>query len=172
MRNPAITDQLHCLLSLWAQLAWSRDASRPSVLPPTTVQPALASAHLGRGGGRPALSVSLQPKRFRLDGRHRRAIRPHGYGFMDGRGNNLIHLDLRRPQPPTPRSSAIRCTVVGGEWLMGRPLLGVCFVAEDPKKNTFERSSQKQAPKLLSIKLRHKDRSQDEGSNRLKDELT
>jgi hypothetical protein len=53
-----------------------------------------------------------------------------------------------------------------------RVLLGVCFVAEDPKKNTFERSSQKQAPKLLSIKLRHKDRSQDEGSNRLKDELT
>jgi hypothetical protein len=51
-------------------------------------------------------------------------------------------------------------------------LLGVCFIAEDPKKNTFERSSQKQAPKLLSIKLRHKDRSQDEGSNRLKDELT
>jgi hypothetical protein len=51
-------------------------------------------------------------------------------------------------------------------------LLGVCFVAEDPKKNTFERSSQKQAPKLLSIKLRHKDKYQDEGSNRLKDELT
>jgi hypothetical protein len=51
-------------------------------------------------------------------------------------------------------------------------LLGVCFVAEDSKKNTFERSSQKQAPKLLSIKLRHKDKSQDEGSNRLKDELT
>ena len=51
-------------------------------------------------------------------------------------------------------------------------LLGVCFVAEDPKKNTFEGSSQKQAPKLLSIKLRHKDRSQDEGPNRLKDELT
>jgi hypothetical protein len=51
-------------------------------------------------------------------------------------------------------------------------LLGVCFVAKDPKKNTFERSSQKQAPKLLSIKLRHKDKSQDEGSNRLKDELT
>jgi hypothetical protein len=51
-------------------------------------------------------------------------------------------------------------------------LLGVCFVAEDPKKNTFERSSQKQASKLLSIKLRHKDKSQDEGSNRLKDELT
>jgi hypothetical protein len=45
-------------------------------------------------------------------------------------------------------------------------LLGVCFVAEDPKKNTFERSSQKEAPKLLSIKLRHKDKSQDEGSNR------
>jgi hypothetical protein len=51
-------------------------------------------------------------------------------------------------------------------------VLGVCFVAEDPKKNTFERSSQKQAPKLLSVKLRHKDKSQDEGSNRLKDELT
>jgi hypothetical protein len=51
-------------------------------------------------------------------------------------------------------------------------LLGVCFVAEDPKKNTFERSSKKQAPKLLSIKLRHKDKSQDEGLNRLKDELT
>jgi hypothetical protein len=47
-------------------------------------------------------------------------------------------------------------------------LLGVCFVAEDPKKNTFKRSSQKQAPKLLSIKLRHKDKSQDEGSNDLK----
>jgi hypothetical protein len=52
-------------------------------------------------------------------------------------------------------------------------LLGVCFVAEDPKKkNTFERSYQKQAPKLLFIKLRHKDKSQDEGSNRLRDELT
>jgi hypothetical protein len=51
-------------------------------------------------------------------------------------------------------------------------LLGVCFVAEDPKKNSFERSSQKQAPKLLSVQLRHKDKSQDEGSNRLKDELT
>jgi hypothetical protein len=51
-------------------------------------------------------------------------------------------------------------------------LLGVCFVAKDPKKNTFERSSQKQAPKLLSIKLRHKNKSQDEGSNQLKDELT
>jgi transposase InsO family protein len=51
-------------------------------------------------------------------------------------------------------------------------VLGVCFVAEDPKKNTFERSSQKQTPKLLSTKLRHKDKSQDEGSNRLKDELT
>jgi hypothetical protein len=53
-----------------------------------------------------------------------------------------------------------------------KKLLGVCFIAEDPKKNTFERFSRKQAPKLLSIKLRHKDRSQDEGSNRLKDELT
>jgi hypothetical protein len=51
-------------------------------------------------------------------------------------------------------------------------LLGVCNVAEDPKKNTFERSSQKQALKLLPIKLQHENRSQDEGSNRLKDELT
>jgi hypothetical protein len=52
-------------------------------------------------------------------------------------------------------------------------LLGVCFVAEDPKKeNTFGRSSQEQAPKLLPIELRHNDISQDEGSNRLKDGLT
>jgi hypothetical protein len=51
-------------------------------------------------------------------------------------------------------------------------MLGVCFVAEDPKKNTFETSSEKQAPKLLSVKLRHKDKSQDEGVNRLKDEVS
>jgi hypothetical protein len=40
------------------------------------------------------------------------------------------------------------------------------------KENTFGRSSQEQAPKLLPIELRHNDRSQDEGSNRLKDGLT
>jgi hypothetical protein len=51
-------------------------------------------------------------------------------------------------------------------------MLGVCFVAEDPKEmNTFGRSSPKQ-PKLSTIKLRHSDMSQDEGVNRLKDEMT
>jgi hypothetical protein len=41
------------------------------------------------------------------------------------------------------------------------------------KENTFGRSSdQEQAPKLLPIELWHNDRSQDEGPNRLKDELT
>ena len=52
-------------------------------------------------------------------------------------------------------------------------LLGVCLVAEDPK----ERKHLRQillgaAPKLLPIKLRHSDRSLDEGANRLKDGLT
>jgi hypothetical protein len=52
-------------------------------------------------------------------------------------------------------------------------LLGVCFVAKDPvRTNTFGRSSQKAVPKLSSIKLRHKWMSQDEGVNRLKDEMT
>jgi hypothetical protein len=41
-------------------------------------------------------------------------------------------------------------------------LLGVCFVAEDPVKAV---------PKLSSIKLRHSGMSQDEGVNRLKDEM-
>jgi hypothetical protein len=63
--------------------------------------------------------------------------------------------------------SGTSCEAFGGELDLFKPPL-----FEDPKKNTFERSSQKQARKLLSIKLRHKDRSQDEGSNRLKDELT
>jgi hypothetical protein len=52
-------------------------------------------------------------------------------------------------------------------------LLGVCFVAEDPvRRNTFGRSSQKAVPKLSFIKLRHRHMSQDEGVNRLKDEMT
>jgi hypothetical protein len=52
-------------------------------------------------------------------------------------------------------------------------LLGVCFVAEDPvRRNTFGRSSQKAVPKLSSIKLRHSNMSQDEGVNRLEDEMT
>jgi hypothetical protein len=52
-------------------------------------------------------------------------------------------------------------------------LLGVCFIAKDPvRRNTFGRSSQKAVPKLSSIKLRHSDMSQDEGVNRLKDEMT
>jgi hypothetical protein len=74
---------------------------------------------------------------------------------------------LLHPAGLRVRRSSASFAVVGD-----RVVLGVCFVAEDPTKNTFERSSQKQAPKLLSIKLRHKDKSQDEGSNRLKDELT
>jgi hypothetical protein len=58
-------------------------------------------------------------------------------------------------------------------YLLGGYMLGVCFIAEDPKeRNTFGRSSQEQAPKLLPIELRHNDRSQDEGPNRLKDGLT
>jgi hypothetical protein len=48
-------------------------------------------------------------------------------------------------------------------------LLGVCFIAEDPKERKHlrhnDRSSQEQGPKLLSIELRHNDRSQDEGPN-------
>jgi hypothetical protein len=52
-------------------------------------------------------------------------------------------------------------------------LLGVCFVAEDPKKREHLRQILSEAtPKLLPIKLRHSDRSQDEGANRLKDGLT
>jgi hypothetical protein len=51
-------------------------------------------------------------------------------------------------------------------------LLRVCFVAEDPKeRNTFGRSSEKQC-RSYPIKLRHSDMSQDEGVNRLKDEMT
>jgi hypothetical protein len=52
-------------------------------------------------------------------------------------------------------------------------LLGVCFVTEDPEeRNTFSGSSQKAMPKLSPIKLRHSDMTQDEGVNRLKDEMT
>jgi hypothetical protein len=52
-------------------------------------------------------------------------------------------------------------------------LLGVCFIAEDPKEGEHLRQILLGAtPKLLPIELRHSDRSQDEGVNRLKDGLT
>jgi hypothetical protein len=52
-------------------------------------------------------------------------------------------------------------------------LLGVCFVVEDPKEREHLRQILSEAaPKLSPIKLRHSDRSQDEGVNRLKDEMT
>ena len=52
-------------------------------------------------------------------------------------------------------------------------LLGVCFVAEDPKEREhLRRILSEAAPKLSPIKLRHSDRPQDEGVNRLKDEMT
>jgi hypothetical protein len=52
-------------------------------------------------------------------------------------------------------------------------LLGVCFVAEDPKEREHLRQILSEAtPKLSPIKLQYSDRSQDEGVNRLKDELT
>jgi hypothetical protein len=52
-------------------------------------------------------------------------------------------------------------------------LLGVCFVAEDPKEREHLRQILSEAaPKLSLIKLRHGVRSQDEGVNRLKDKMT
>jgi hypothetical protein len=52
-------------------------------------------------------------------------------------------------------------------------MLGVCFVAEDPKEREHLRQILSEAAlKLSPIKLRHDDRSQDEGVNRLKDEMT
>jgi hypothetical protein len=52
-------------------------------------------------------------------------------------------------------------------------LLGVCFVAEDPKEREHLRQILSGiVSKLLLIELRHSDRSQDKGTNRLKDELT
>jgi hypothetical protein len=52
-------------------------------------------------------------------------------------------------------------------------LLGVCFIAENPKEREHLRQILSEAaPKLSPIKLRHGDRSQDEGMNRLKDEMT
>jgi hypothetical protein len=51
--------------------------------------------------------------------------------------------------------------------------LGVSFVAEDPKAREHLRQIfSEAAPKLSPIKLRHSDRSQDEGVNRLKDVIT
>jgi hypothetical protein len=52
-------------------------------------------------------------------------------------------------------------------------LLGVCFVAEDPKgRKHLRHILLEAAPKLSPIKLRHNDKSQDDGVNRLKDEMT
>ena len=52
-------------------------------------------------------------------------------------------------------------------------LLGVCFVAEDPKEREHLRQILSgAASKLSPIKLRHSDMPQDEGVNRLKDEMT
>jgi hypothetical protein len=52
-------------------------------------------------------------------------------------------------------------------------LLGVCFVAEDPKEREHLRQILSEAASKLSpIKLRQSDKSQDEGVNRLKDEMT
>jgi hypothetical protein len=57
--------------------------------------------------------------------------------------------------------------------LVYQPLLGVCFVAKDPKEiEHLRKILSGAAPKLLPIELRHSDRSQDEGANRLKDGLT
>jgi hypothetical protein len=53
------------------------------------------------------------------------------------------------------------------------PVLGVCFVAEDPKERKHLRQTLSEAaPKLSPTKLRHSGRSQDKGVNRLKDEMT
>jgi hypothetical protein len=52
-------------------------------------------------------------------------------------------------------------------------LLGVCFIAEDPKEREHLRQILLEAvPKLSPTKLRHSDRSQDERVNQLKDEMT
>jgi hypothetical protein len=54
-----------------------------------------------------------------------------------------------------------------------REVLRVCFVAKDPKAREHLRQILSEAaPKLLHIKLRHNDRSQDEGVNRLRDKMT
>jgi hypothetical protein len=58
-----------------------------------------------------------------------------------------------------------------GQWTLA--VLGVCFVAEDPKAREHLRQTLSEAaPKLPPRKLRHSNRSQDEGVNRLKDEMT
>jgi hypothetical protein len=52
-------------------------------------------------------------------------------------------------------------------------LLGACFVAKDPKEREHLRQILSGvALKLSPIKLWHSDRSQDEGVNRLNDEMT
>jgi hypothetical protein len=70
--------------------------------------------------------------------------------------------------PPTPPPTRTPQTLPST-----RILLGVCFVAEDPKEREHLRQILSgAAPKLSPIKLRHSDRSQDEGVNRLNDEMT
>jgi hypothetical protein len=52
-------------------------------------------------------------------------------------------------------------------------LLGVCFIAENPKAREHLRQILSEAAlKLSPIKLRHSGRSQDEGVNRFKDKMT
>jgi hypothetical protein len=52
-------------------------------------------------------------------------------------------------------------------------MLGVCFVADDPKRRRAPSADLSEAAlKPSLIKLRHSDGSQDEGLNRLKDEMT
>jgi hypothetical protein len=54
-----------------------------------------------------------------------------------------------------------------------RDVLGLCFVAEDPKERKHLRQIlSRAAPKLSPIKLRHSGISQDEGVNQIKDEMT
>jgi hypothetical protein len=58
-------------------------------------------------------------------------------------------------------------------WRNNKRIVEVCFVAEDPKEIEHLRQILSEAaPKLSPIKLRHGDRSQDEGVDRLKDEMT
>jgi hypothetical protein len=72
-------------------------------------------------------------------------------------------------------ANTMRETQIARKILTTQPsiLLGVCFVAEDPKEREHLRQILLEAaPKLSPIKLRHSDKPQDEGVNRLKDEMT
>jgi hypothetical protein len=80
------------------------------------------------------------------------------------------------PRPPKAEDSALSSALEyapSSSSLVASTLLGVCFVAEDPKEREHLRQILSgAAPKLSLIKLRHNDRSQDDGVNRLKDEMT